>query len=75
MGEFYFSAQLDEQTTLCIAPLSDRRVELADTDVEDVSGYFLYKTHGRDEPEAVEILAKVTSEEAAFTLREMLRLD
>lgn len=75
MAEYYFSAQIDAQTTLCIAPLTDRRIELSGEEIEDASGYFLYATRGGGEPTDVEILARVPSEEAAWKLRAMLGLE
>jgi hypothetical protein len=74
MPEYYFSAKIDSDTTLCIAPITDKRVELSGEQIEDRSGYFLYQTKGRGEPGEVEILARLTSEEAALRLKEMLAL-
>jgi len=75
MAEYYFSARVDSDTTLCIAPLTDRRIELSGEHIEDTSGYFLYKVKGGCEPGEVEILARLTSEEAAFRLKRMLALE
>ena len=75
MAEYYFSTQLDSETTLCIAPMTDHRMELSGEEIENASGYFLYATRGGAEPNSVEILAQLPSEEAAFRLREMLGLD
>jgi hypothetical protein len=75
MSEYYFSTQIDSQTTLCIAPLTDRRIELSGQDLDDVSGYFLYQTRGGAEPTEVEILARIESEEAALRLKQMLGLE
>lgn len=75
MSEYYFSARIDSRTTLCIAPITNKRVELSGQDVVDRSGYFLYQTKGQDgEPSEVEILARLESEEAALRLKEMLSL-
>lgn len=74
MAEYYFSAPVDSETTLCIAPITDKRVELSGEEIEDRSGYFLYEIKGGGEPREVQILARVTSEEAAFRLKEMLAL-
>lgn len=74
MPEYYFSAQTDSETTLCIAPLTDKRIELSGEEIEDASGYFLYETKGGPEPGEVRIIARLTSEEAAFRLRDMLAL-
>jgi hypothetical protein len=74
MSEYYFSAKIDSETTLCIAPLTDKRVELSGEKIEDRSGYFLYQTKGDGEPAEVEIIARLTSEAAALRLKEMLTL-
>ncbi len=74
MAEYYFSAKTDSDTTLCIAPLTDRRIELSGEDIEDASGYFLYELKGGDEPTEVRIIARLASEEAAFELKHMLSL-
>ena len=74
MSNYYFSAQIDKDTTLCIAPLTSKRIELSGQQVEDVSGYFLYQSRGGGEPSEVQILARLESEEAALRLRHMLAL-
>lgn len=75
MAEYYFSARMDNGATLCLAPLTDRRIELSGEDVADPSGYFLYATQGSDFRTEVQILARVTSEEAAWKLKEILSLE
>lgn len=75
MPEYYFSAKIDAETTLCIAPLSQRRIELSGEEVEDASGYFLYATSGDGEPRDVRILARLTSEAAAWDLKALLGLE
>ena len=74
MSEYYFSAQIDSDTTLCIAPITNKRVELSGQEIEDRSGYFLYQVRGGAEPGEVEILARLESEEAALRLKDMLAL-
>ncbi len=74
MAEYYFSAQMDNGATLCIAPLTDRRIELSGEEIADTSGYFLYSI-GDDLGRDVQILASIPSEEAAWQLKEMLKLD
>jgi hypothetical protein len=74
MSAYYFSAKIDTDTTLCIAPITDRRVELSGQQVSDRSGYFLYQTRGNGEPREVEIFARLESEEAALRLKDMLSL-
>ncbi|MDA9396413.1 hypothetical protein WN73_38540 [Bradyrhizobium sp. CCBAU 45394] len=75
MSDFYFSADIGNDTTLCIAPITDRRLELSGETVDDKSGYFLFETKGGAEPSEVQILARVTSEEAALRLKRMLSLE
>jgi hypothetical protein len=74
MAEYYFSAKVDSETTLCIAPLTSKRIELSGQEVENPSGYFLYQTRGGGEPGEVEIIARLESEEAALRLKDMLAL-
>lgn len=74
MSEYYFSAKVDSETTLCIAPLTSKRIELSGQRIDDPSGYFLYQTRGDGEPDEVEILARLESEEAALRLKDMLGL-
>lgn len=74
MSDFYFSAKVDEETTICIAPITERRVELSGEEINDKSGYFLFETKGGAEPSEVYILARLTSEDAALRLRRMLAL-
>lgn len=74
MPEYYFSAKIDSETTLCIAPLTNKRIELSGQQIGDPSGYFLYQSRGGGEPGDVEILARLKSEEAALRLKDMLGL-
>jgi hypothetical protein len=72
---YYFSTKLDDDTTLCIAPITDKRIELSGQKLSDKSGYFLYQTKGGGDPSDVEILARLTSVEAAFRLKQMLSME
>jgi hypothetical protein len=74
MEEFYFTVKLDEDRTLCLAPLTDRNLEISGQEISDSSGYFLYEKHHSDGMPRVEIIAQVVSEDAVFRLREMLRM-
>ena len=75
MEGLYFSAPVDDERTLCLAPMTDRRLSMASQDVPDTSGYFLYELIGTGETARVEIIARVISDEAIHRLREMIRLD
>ena len=72
MDELYFSVNLEDGRTLCLAPLTDRRIALSGEEIADTSGYFLFENDGRQGSERVEVLAQVLSEEAALRLRDML---
>jgi hypothetical protein len=74
MAEYYFSAKIDSDTTLCIAPISDKRVDLSGQEIEDRSGYFLYAVRGGGEPREVEILAQLKSDDAVLQLKQLLNL-
>lgn len=74
MDGYYFSMKIDEQRTLCLAPLSDRNIKLSGETIGDPSGYFLYEKTGSAENGAVEIIAQVHTEDAALRLRAILNL-
>jgi hypothetical protein len=74
MSEFYFSVNLDNHRTLCVAPLTDRRIAMSGQDIEDSSGYFLFERRGTGESAEIEILAQAVSEDAAHRLREMFEM-
>lgn len=74
MAQFYFSVNLDNDRTLCLAPLTDRKIALSGEEITDPSGYFLFETRGSDELGGIEIIARVMTEEAALRLREMFKM-
>jgi hypothetical protein len=74
VDEIYLGVQLDEDRVLCVAPLTNRNIELSGQDIEDKSGYFLFEKRGRDETQDVEILAHLISEEAALRMARMLNM-
>lgn len=73
MQGYFFSASLDNDRTLCLAPLCDRFLAASGEDIADTSGYFLFERRASD-PDSVRILAQVHSDDAALQLREMLKL-
>jgi hypothetical protein len=74
MAELYFSAKVDEDSVLCLSPLSEKKAEMVDEKIEDRSGYFLYELTSNDVMGEIEILARVTSDEAAVRLKNLLGL-
>lgn len=75
MADLYFSGIVDNETTLCIAPLTDRRIAMSGQEIPDTSGYFLYATRKSEEPNEVEVIARLVSEDAAFALSQILGLE
>jgi hypothetical protein len=69
---YYFSMNLCNDTTLCIAPLSNRKIEESGQAVGDTSGYFLYETNRTDGMPNVRIIARLLSEDAACELSQRL---
>jgi hypothetical protein len=74
MARYYFSAQVDNDLALFIAPLSDVDIELSGESVEDASGYFLYRRCYATTGSPVTVLARLHSEEAAFEMSRLLNL-
>lgn len=74
MAEYYFSVNLDNDRTLCIAPITDEMAASAEPEIEDASGYFLFERRGSDDASVIEILAHLASEEAALRLRDMFKM-
>lgn len=74
MSDCYFSAEIGDQTTLYLSPLTERRISMSGETIPDPSGYFLYEQRGVGDFAELEILAHVTSEDAAFRLSKMLGL-
>lgn len=72
MAYFYFTRDLGEHRTLCLAPLTNRLLAAADQRPSDVSGYFLFERRVAGDLLTVKILARAHSEAAAFELRDML---
>lgn len=75
MDEYYFSVTLDNERTLCLAPLSDRYLSMSGQEISDPSGYFLFEKRGTGDLADIEIIAQALSEDAALRLRSMLNMD
>ena len=74
MDEYYFSVNIDESRKLCIAPLTSRLVENADSEIVDSGGHFLFESSGPIERPLIRILAKIMSEDALFELRDRFQM-
>jgi hypothetical protein len=75
MDGFYFSVNLDNERTLCLSPLTERRLSMATEQIQDSSGHFLYEKCGSGEDARIEVLAQVVSDEAIFMLRKFFNMD
>ena len=75
MAEYYFTTNIDNETTLCIAPLTNRRIAMSGQEIADTSGYFLYETCKSQEPNEVRIIAQLLSEEEALRLSRILNME
>lgn len=75
MGLFFFSAKIDEERTLFLAPLTERRKQHAGQRLDETSGYFLYEMHGQGDEAEIEIIARIDDDEAALRLKEILKLE
>jgi len=73
MDAIYLSASIDQDAKLCIAPLTKRRIEASGEDPADAYGYYLFECRDGD-PDNLEIIARVASEDAALKLGRLLRL-
>lgn len=73
-GELYFTLQIDPETTLSISPIAEWEIETSGEVLNDSSGYFLVETRRSKGPEEVRILARLTSEETALELSQMLNM-
>ncbi|MBT9444414.1 MAG: hypothetical protein IV086_01805 [Hyphomonadaceae bacterium] len=72
---YYFSKALDNDRMLCLAPMTDRMLQQSGQEIDDVSGYFLFASRRSDEFASVEIIARATSEDAAFALKELFGME
>lgn len=73
MDALYLTTESHDDTRLCIAPLTRQLMSATGENVADAAGYFLFERQGAD-PENVQILARVASEEAALRLAHLLNL-
>jgi hypothetical protein len=75
MAEHYFSTNLDNEITLCIAPLTNKRLAMSGQHIPDASGYFLFETNKSEYPNEVRVIAQILSEDDAFQLSRRLNME
>ena len=69
MDEYFLSVARDDGSLLCIAPLTNRQIAVAEQELEDTSGLFLFEQCGSEGSLKVNVIARVLSEEAALMFR------
>ena len=72
MDDYYFSVNLGENRELCLAPLTERQIELSGQDIDDRSGHFLFERCGSSN--RVEIIAHILSPDAVLRLKDQFRM-
>lgn len=72
MDEYYFSIILDENRELCLAPLTERQIELSGQELPDTSGHFLFERCSGTAK--VEIIAQVLLPDAVLRLRDAFKM-
>lgn len=70
----YYSGKIGNDATLRLSPLSNAQAQAFAPEYEGSPGYFLYRIYESD-PHAVEILARVDTDDAAFQLSRLLGLE
>lgn len=74
MDNLYFSVNLEDDHTLFLAPLTDRRIEMSGQEIANPGGYYLYEKRGSGDWATIEIIAQVLSDEAAMRLRDVFKM-
>lgn len=74
MEPYFLSANQEDGSVLCLAPLTSRQIAIADIDIEDRAGVFLYQQFGSEDETRIKIIARVLSEDAALMLQSAFRL-
>jgi hypothetical protein len=71
MVALFFTKTIDNDRTLFLAPLTERRIAMSGQEIADCSGYFLFEQRGSDATAGVEIIAQAVDEAAAMRLVQM----
>jgi hypothetical protein len=72
MDEYYFSVNIDGERELCLAPLTDRQIEMSGQELGDKSGHFLFERCTASSQ--IEIIAQVLSQDAVLKLCEKFKM-
>lgn len=66
MSHYYFSKNIDADTILCLAPITQKLASQADSPLHDVGGYFLFERAKDRESNSIKIIAQVSTDEGAM---------
>ena len=72
MDDYYFSVNLGENRELCLAPLTERQIEMSGQAIEDRSGHFLFERSNGSLK--VEIIAHILSPDAVLRLKAQFKM-
>lgn len=76
MSDLYYSTNLTNDVTLCIAPLTDQQAAAAGPEIiANPLGYFLYQHRASSAPDELEVIARVVNAEAAWRLSRILNME
>ena len=73
MQEYYFGVPISNAKTLCVGPITREEANSVDVSFCDGLGYYLYVADSGEQPATIEVLARLTSEDAAFRLSALLK--
>ncbi|ULJ74398.1 hypothetical protein [Rhizobium gallicum] len=74
MEDLYLTAETDHGSELCLSPLTDRQIAMSGQELSDTGGYFLFERVGSGDHAWINIIARLTSEDAVDRMRLMLSL-
>lgn len=74
MDDLYLTAKTESGSELCISQLTNRQIALSGQALGDRDGYFLFERLGSGEEASINIIARLTSEDAIDRMRSMLNL-
>lgn len=74
MEGLYYSVNLDNERTLCIAPLTDHRIAMSGQEIENTDGYFLFEKQGPGDFARIEVIAQVLSTDGVMRMRDFFRM-
>ena len=75
MNNFYFSTDPKAGRSLCLAPMTQRQIEMSGEEIADPSGYFLFEKIGVGDTAVIDVIAHVLTDEGALRLKDMFCME